>query len=388
MNVQHKFTDQYEYPTAWSGWGDEEHYAINRVIASDKYTTGIECESLEREFADYHGMRFGIGVNSGSSANLVSLAAMAERGLFNRGDRVLVPALAWATTYSPLIQYGLDPALIDADASWCAARDSDLQHTYKLGNADRVGLIVDCPILGNPSHGAFWKQMADNLGCPLLSDTCESIGAREPDGTRCGTRGLANTFSFYFSHQLSAIEGGMILTNDEDFAIMCRRIRNHGWSRGTKMAQRFEDEFEFVVPGYNVRPLELHSAIARVQLGKLDARIKARRENWDHFFHIADDLPIRLPRETAPMISPFCLHFAVADSEMRQRLANALRANNIDCRPPIAGSFRLQPYGKRWASQRTPVADGIHQRGIALGCPPFDGRNLIDKAVKVMREVL
>ncbi len=387
MNVQHKFTDQYEYPTAWSGWGDEEVYAINRVIGSDKYTMGYECESLEREFAAWHGLRYGIGVNSGSSANLVAIAGMAELGLIKRDDKVLVPALAWSTTYSPLVQYGLDPVLIDCDASWCAGRDADLLHTYKLVGADRVGLIVDCSILGNPSHGGFWKQMADNIGCPLLSDNCESVGAIEPDGTLCGTRGLANTSSFYFSHQLSAIEGGMILTNDEEFAITCRRMRNHGWTRGTKIAQTFDDEFEFSMMGFNVRPLELHSAIARVQLRKLPKRVAARRENYKHWLEASRGLPIERPLlRGAP--SPFAIHFCVKDRETRQRLANALRANGIDCRPPIAGSFRLQPYGKRWADQRTPVADEIHWRGVAIGNAPYAIPELIDRAVKVMREVL
>src|SRR5262245_19727528 len=387
MNIHAPHAADYEYPTAFSGWGDLEYAAIDRVTARDKWTMGAECEELEAEFADWHGMRFGIAVNSGSSANLVSVAAMAEMGFIRRGDKVMVPALAWATTYAPLIQYGLDPVLIDADASWCAGRDADLVHTYKLGNADHVGLIVDCSVLGNPSHGGFWKQMADNLRVPLLVDNCESVGAVEPDGTLCGTRGLANTFSFYFSHQLSAVEGGMILTNDEALAITCRRMRNHGWVRGTKMAQTFEDEFEFVMPGYNVRPLELHSAIARVQLTKLERRIVARQENYEYWLDAGRGLPIDRPMlRGAP--SPFAISFCVKDRETRQRLASALRANGIDCRPPIAGSFRLQPYGKRWSEQRTPVADHIHWRGMAIGCAPHPTPGLIDKAVTVMRETL
>jgi CDP-4-dehydro-6-deoxyglucose reductase, E1 len=387
MNAPVSLTKHYNYPTAFSGWGDEEIYAINRVIGSDKWTMGAECEALEREFAAWHRMRFGIGVNSGSSANLVSVAAMAELGLIKRSDKVMVPTLAWATTYSPLVQYGLDPVLIDADPSWNAGRDADLQHTYNLGNGDKVSLIVACSILGNPHHGGFWKQMADNLGAALLDDNCESIGAREPDGTLCGTRGLANTFSMYFSHQLSAIEGGMILTNDEDFAITCRRMRNHGWSRGTVMPQDFSDEFQFLMHGFNVRPLELHSAIARVQLAKLPKRIVARRANYAHWMAASCDLPIERPWLRGEP-SPFAIHFCVQSSAVRQKLANALRANGIDCRPPIAGSFRLQPYGKPWADQRTPVADQIHHRGMAIGCPPFPGEALIDRAVKIMRETL
>lgn len=379
-------TKEYTYPTAWSGWDAEEYVAIDEVIRSEQYTMGRQCEALEIEFAKWHGTRFGIAVNSGSSANLISVAAMAELGLISRGQKVMVPALAWATTFSPLIQYGLDPVLIDTDASWCAHRDADFLHTYKIGN-DCVGLIVDCPILGNPSHGGFWKQVADNRGCPLMSDNCESIGAREPDGTLCGTRGLANTFSMYFSHQLSAIEGGMILTNDEEFAITCRRMRNHGWLRGTLIPQSFDDEFVFAMHGYNVRPLELHAAIARVQLTKLRDRIAARRRNYSYWVEASRGLPITRP-ELRGEPSPFAIHFCVSDRESRQRLASALRANGIDCRPPIAGSFRKQPYGKRWADQATPIADQIHDRGMMLGNAPFPIPDLIDRAVNVMRETL
>src|SRR5262245_15016550 len=229
--------------------------------------------------------------------------------------------------------------------------------------------------------------MAENLGVPVMADSRDSIAAIEPDGTLCGTRGLANTSSFYYSHQLSAIEGGMILTNDEDFARTCRMLKNHGWTRGVRMMQTFEDEYLFTMHGYNVRPLELHSAIARVQLKKLPTRVRARRTNYEHWIEATKGLPIERPLLRGSP-SPFALHFCVKDRETRQSLATALRASSIDCRPPIAGSFRRQPYGAKWANQRTPVADQIHDRGIAIGCPPFPGEALIDKAVKVMKEVL
>src|SRR5262245_18430321 len=180
---------EHEYPTAWSGWGDDEVYAINRVIASDAWTMGVECEEFEREFAAYHGMRFGIGVNSGSSANLVSIAAMTHLGLLQIGDKAAVPALAWSTTYAPLIQHGLDLILLDADNSWCAARAADWAMSHK---STPPMLIVTCGILGNPAHGRFWQGVAKNCGAILMDDCCESIGAVEPDGTLCGTRGLAN----------------------------------------------------------------------------------------------------------------------------------------------------------------------------------------------------
>ena len=386
MNAPQKFAD-YVYPTAFSGWGPEEHEAIARVCASNQWTMGYEVDAFEREFAARHQMDYCIAVNSGSSANLVSIAALSELGYIKPGDKALVPALAWSTTYAPIVQHGLDLVLIDSDASWCAGRDADLPITYHVKHDDRLSLIVTCGVLGNPEHGGFWAQAAENAEAVLHCDNCESVGAREPDGTLTGTRGLTNAFSFYYSHQMSAIEGGAILTNNEDVARMCRMIRAHGWTRGLRMVQDFSDEFRFEVMGYNVRPLELHSAIARVQLVKLEKRIAARRDNYAHWQQASQGLPIERPLLRGSP-SPFAIHFCVKDRETRQRLANALRANGIDCRPPIAGSFRLQPYGAKWATQRTPVADEIHWRGMAIGNAPHAIPDLIDRAVKVMREVL
>lgn len=377
---------EFSYPTAFSGWDHQEIEAINRVVASNKFTMSDEVFAFEHEIAAYHGVRHAIAVNSGSSANLISVAAMAEHGL-ERGQKVLVPALAWATTYAPLIQYGLEPVLLDVDATWNAARNADLAHSFKLGNDDRVGLIVTCGILGNPEYAEFWAQLAANIGAMLLNDNCESIGARYPDGTLTGTNALASTLSCYWSHQLSAIEGGVILTNDGDFADTCRLLRNHGWSRGIYPTTCLEDEFMFLTHGFNLRPLELHAAIARVQLRKLDDRITARRVNLAYFSSETSRLPIVLPSWRGDP-SPFGLHFEVDGKEVREKLACAFRANGIDCRPPVAGSFRKQPYGARWADQKTPQADLIHDQGIMIGNPPFDGFSLIDSAVKVMRETL
>lgn len=351
----------YTYPTAYSGWNVEEVAAMERVISSEQFTMGPECEALEREFADYHGMKFGIGVNSGSSANLVAVAALVELDIIRPGI-LSAPALAWSTTYAPFVQYGFDLALVDCDSSWNACRPTDV--------------IVN--VLGNPAR---------NVGLPVLCDNCESIGAVHADGKLTGTQGLANTFSFYFSHQLSAIEGGMILTDNEDIAQMCRMVRNHGWSRGVRVPQTFEDEYSFVAMGYNVRPLEMHSAIAREQLRKLHWRISARSANYDYWLKSTRDLPIVHPEITGKP-SFFGLHFCVQSRETRATLARQFRAAGIDCRPPLAGSLRRQPYGQRWANQGTPYADHVHDTGIMIGNPPEFRPDLIDAAAAVMREVL
>jgi CDP-6-deoxy-D-xylo-4-hexulose-3-dehydrase len=218
-----------------------------------------------------------------------------------------------------------------------------------------------------------------------MVDNCESIGART-HGRLAGTQGLVNTFSFYWSHQLSAIEGGMVLTDDDKLARVCRLLRNHGWNRSH---ETFENEYRFDIMGYNLRPLEMHAAIAREQLRKLDGAIKERTRNFDYFLLSArfHDLPL-----TFPVIhgkpSYFGIHFTLPSSEARARVVTALRSNGIDCRPPCAGSLRKQPYGKRWVDHATPNADRIHDTGIMLGNPPYPIEPLIDRAVSVMREVL
>ncbi len=370
---------EWRYPTAFSGWDTEEHEAIQRVIASTRFTMGDECAALEAEFASYFSRAYAIATNSGSSANLLVVAALVELGRIHRyGSSVAVPALAWSTTFSPLVQHGLSLCLQDIDTTWNAAADSILAH-----------LIVGCSILGNPTEASFWLKQASRSSGIYIEDCCESIGARYIDGTLVGSKGLASTFSFFHSHQLSAIEGGMILTDDPELAKKCRKLKNHGWLRGIEPSTDFGSEYRFDCHGYNLRPLELHAAIARVQLRKLSQRRDARWHNYQHWLMVSAELALPV---THPALngtpSPFGIHFQVADSAIRSRAAAALRAEGIDCRPPVGGSFRLQPYGKPWSNQLTPKADEIHHTGMMLGLPPFPWESEIERAAMVLKEAL
>lgn len=349
---------EYDYPTAFSHWGKEERDAIFRVMASDRWTIGAEVEAFEHEFASYHGRKHCVMVNSGSSANLVAVAALKPGA--NMGASV--PAVAWATTYAPLMQNSIAMVLQDCDDSWNVPEDQSC--------------TISVPILGNPR----------SREC-LLEDFCESLGARGKDGRLCGTWGMVSTTSFFYSHQLSAIEGGAILTDNYHMARMCRLLRNHGWERDNP--QTFAQEYQFVVPGYNLRPLELHAAIARAQLKKLDAGAAARRANWKFFATLASTLNIKMQEISSPDgFNPFCIAFTVPSEEIRETLAKALRAEDIDCRPAVGGSFRMQPYGKDYDGPPTPNADRIHRTGMMLGCAPFDISEKIEKAVAVIGRTL
>ena len=368
----------YKYPTAFSHWGAEEQAAIDRVRASNFFTMGAEVEAFEHEFAAWHGRKHGIMTNSGSSANLVSVAALFYIDpTLQRGDGAAVPAMAWSTTFAPLVQHGFTLHLIDCDDTWNAG-------PYRKTTPS---VFVACSVLGNPAMLERIEAEAEDAQAWLIEDNCESLGAVTEYGTKTGTAGVASTFSFFYSHQISAIEGGMILTDDPQFASICRQLRAHGWTRDVERPSSFDTEYNFTVMGYNVRPVEIHAAIAREQLKKLDGFIAARRRNLDLFREMTAGLGIE-HQHVRGQPSPFGMAFRVRDNPTRTALAAALREADIDCRLPTGGSFGRHKYGERWSNQITTQADLVHHTGIFLGNAPYDIEPLIEKAVHVMRKIL
>lgn len=388
-----KMKNGYYYPTAFSVWGDEERHAINLVTRSGKFTMGERTEEFEGAFAKWHGRKYAIMCNSGSSANLLMIAALCNLknpgARLQRGDRVLVPALAWSTTYAPLVQYGLNMELRDCDATWNV-------NEMKLGLQPK--LVVGCSILGNPANLALLKDQAKLMGAYFIEDNCESFGARMPveSGTvsaygdfvgLCGTYGVMSSFSFFYSHQISAIEGGMVLTDDKEMATLCRMLRAHGWSRDVETPETFDQEYDFRVFGYNLRPVEMHAAIANVQLKKQHEHKIIRQRNVEYFRSLTKHLPIKHPEFYGDNVNPFCLAFTVP-KDRRIELVRALRKNGIDCRLPTGGSFRMHRYGEAFRHQQTPNADHIHEAGLFLGNGALDLSEQIGRAVAVIKEVL
>ncbi len=384
------------FPTAFSSWApnDEGHEdrAYKRTYASGRLTMGPQVEAFEEEFANYHGRRHCIMVNSGSSANLVVVAAikhpLVDKDILHDNDDddphswaehlARAPSIAWSTTYAPLLQHRIDLEIIDVTDTWNAAQ-TETKFT---------DMFVACSILGNPAPLATEQTRAKMVGGPLFEDNCEALGARTVHDRLTGTFGDLSTFSFFYSHQLSAIEGGAILTDDDDYAKLCRLLRNHGnegWGKS-----ELEDQYDFSLFGYNLRPLETHAAVAREQLKKLDEMVVERRANLAHFVSLTEDIVPIIHQKITPgaQPSPFGLAFECESREARGRLARALRANGVDCRLPTGGSFLAHKYGAPWRNQSTPRADKIHSRGIFLGNAPWPIPEKIELAVKVMKETL
>lgn len=373
------------FPTAFNDLEQVEISAIDRVVASRRFTMGPETEAFEREFADYHDMRFGIMVNSGSAANLIAafcLYNLKDRRPIRRGNNVVVPALAWGTTYAPWVQLGMNLILSDCDGTWNAA-----EHAQEW-DADEIAVVVGCSILGNAGYLSEWKNWADIHGAYFVEDNCESLGAR-CDQRLTGTFGVLNTFSFFYSHQLNGLEGGMILTNDDELARVCRLLRDHGLNRKRMPNVPFDKEYDFELFGFNARPLEFSAAVGREQLKRLPHMSEARLRNWKYFWEgaLAEDLPITCPHIHGEP-NPFGIAFLTESSDVRTKLAWRLRDKEIDCRPPTGGSFRLHQYGRPWDDQLTPNADIVHRQGLFIGCAPYDIRSKIDRTIKIIKDTL
>lgn len=370
------------YELAASTWGAEEIAAIDRVVASGRFTMGEQVAAFEREFADYFGVRHGIMVNSGSSANLIAVAALAhkaERPL-QRDDEVIVPAISWATTYHPLQQYGLKLRFVDVELDTLNMDVSKLEQAL----TPRTRAIVPVSILGNPAALDVIRAFADAHGLYVLEDNCESMDA-ELNGRKAGTFGDLNSFSFFFSHHISTMEGGMVLTDDLELAHLCRAMRAHGWTRDlpddTPLYQRgSSDHFEayrFILPGYNVRPLELEGAIGREQLKKLPGLTAARRRNMALFQELfADDERFIIQRENG---TSSCFSFTIIlnpdRNPDRDRVFAALKEADIGFRIITGGCFLRHDVLKYYDYETVGEirnAYTAHDLGFFVGNHPFD----------------
>ena len=383
------------YELASSTWGPEEVEAIQRVIKSDRYTMGAEVAAFETEFAAYMGAGHGVMVNSGSSANLIALASLfhkTERPLA-RGDEVLVPAISWSTSYHPLQQYGLTLKFIDVELDTLNVDPRQLEAAI----GPRTRAIMAVSILGNPAALDVLRALCDKHGLYLFEDNCESMDA-ELAGRKTGTFGEVNTFSFFYSHHISTMEGGMVLTDSEELSHLMRSIRAHGWTRdlpkGSPLFERRGNEhfeaYRFIVPGYNVRPLEMSGAIGREQLKKLPAMTEKRRRNLAVFNELfRGDKRFITPRENGKS-STFCFPIVLNPAAKidREKVFARLREADIGFRIITGGCFLrhdvIKFYDYEVHGNGVPNAEIAHDNGFFVGNHAMD----LTAQIKRLREVL
>ena len=336
------------YKLASSTWDEAEIEAINRVIASEKFSMGVEVETYENCFAEFVGAKYAVMTSSGSAANLLMVASLfftkEKSRRLKRGDEIIVPAVSWSTTYFPLQQYGLKVVFVDIDRE---TLNFDLR---KLEGAitEKTRAILAVNILGNPNDFATISELMRGKDITLLEDNCESLGAKFANQST-GTFGLMGTFSSFYSHHIATMEGGCVVTEDEELYHILLSIRAHGWTRNLPkdnlVASRGEDDFyeyfRFVLPGYNVRPVEMSGAIGVEQLKKLPSFLHYRKENALFFKELFEAFPfIGLQKEIGE--SSWFGFSLVLDEDgpiTRAELIQLFREKGIECRPIVTGNF-------------------------------------------------
>ncbi len=384
------------YPLATATWDDAEYKAIQRVIESGLFTMGTQVQEFEKRFAAYVGSRYCVMVNSGSSANLLMVAALrfrTEGASLQQGQEIIVPAVSWSTTYFPLQQYGLRLRFVDVD------RDT-LNYDIEALNAavtDKTRAIMVVNLLGNPNDFDAIEGIIAGRNIVLIEDNCESMGA-QINGRQTGTFGIMGTYSFFFSHHISTMEGGMVVTDDEELYHIMLSVRAHGWTRnlpkhnrltGIKSDDAFVESFKFVLPGYNLRPLEMSGTIGIEQVQKLPSLVSERRRNAIKFKALMADYPqLRTQKEIGDS-SWFGFSMIVEPNAgfTREDVVRVFNDHRIDVRPIVAGNFAKNEV-LRWFDYEIhgtlKNADDLDSNGLFIGNHHYE----LDEQFELLRLAL
>jgi CDP-6-deoxy-D-xylo-4-hexulose-3-dehydrase len=384
------------YPLATTTWDHEELNAIQRVVESGSFTMGSEVSSYEKDFASFFDSKYAVMSNSGSSANLLAMAAIRYSSLHSDfpKNEIIVPAVSWSTTYYPISQMGYKLKFVDVSP---ATLNADVKALQSAIGPQTAGIFV-VNLLGNPSALRQIRDICDEQGLFMIEDNCESMGALD-EGKFAGTYGHIGTFSSFFSHHISTMEGGMCLTDSLELAQIMTSLRAHGWTRElptenfvhNKSGDPFEDSFRFVLPGYNLRPLEFEGAIGKEQLKKLPQIISGRRANAVKFLELISQYPAIRYQEESGESSWFGFSMILDPDfeKSRDDLVGILSKNRIDVRPIVAGNFTRNPvvgHLSHTVLETYPNADLIHDHGLFIGNHHYDLTSELQLLDKVLAE--
>jgi CDP-6-deoxy-D-xylo-4-hexulose-3-dehydrase len=344
-------------------------------------TQGPLVKEFERQWAEWLGVKYATFVNSGSSANLLMYYALLVGGKL-RNKKVIVPAVSWSTTVSPAIQLGFEPIMCEADKDTFGI---DMNHLEALLREHDPSAVIVVHVLGVPATIATLLELKERFNFILMEDSCTAVGSRY-DGKLVGTFGDVSTFSFYYGHQISTIEGGMVCTNDEELHNILLQIRGHGWARDLSPEKEdrkahdhqiipFNRPFTFYYPGFNLRSTDLNARIGLSQLSKLDHVIKKRVDNHNIYqsrFLEADGLHCQ--SNSRATISSMAFAALTSSREHREEIAGALKFNGIETRPLGGGNMSRQPFWTNYyETTEFPVADRIHTTAFKLPNHPLLG---------------
>lgn len=385
-----------EYKLASSTWGNEELTVASDVLASNSLTMGQHVVEFEKLFARYIGTKYAVMFNSGSSANLAILTALkyVKGSGISEGDNIIVPAVSWSTTFYPVTQNGFVLNFVDIDIDTLNIDINKIEGAI----TSKTKAIFAVNLLGNPSNLVELGKIAEKHNLLLIEDNCESLGA-SINGKMTGSFGIASSHSFFFSHHICTIEGGMVNTNSKELMETLVSLRAHGWTRGLeinnsvfpKSNETWEDLYRFVLPGYNLRPTELSGAIGIEQLNKFPSFLNMRRKNASVFSDLLKKQEnFRIQVETGNS-SWFGFSIILQNNlkGLRNQLIVFLTKNGVETRPIVAGNFTSNPvmrHLKHLPLPLLPVADIVHNDGFFIGNHHFDVSDVISQIYSLLKE--
>ena len=383
---------------------DETALAAIKAICEGRITMGEANKRYEKEFSRYissNEKTRTVSSNSGSSANLIAIFALLEKGFLSKGDKVLVPSLAWSTTVFPLIQAGLIPVFadqnkIDFNISIESAREA-------LDKTNGVKAIMPIHTYGVPCDMDEMQELAEDHKLIIIEDTCESMGAKWR-GRNAGSFGLVGTFSSYYSHHICTLEGGLSISDNDEVIDAMKSLRSHGWIRHQSIEKRekaaesnrdLDPNFLFTMQGFNTRISEPQAEMGLKQLNKLNSYIEQRQRAGDKYRILLEN---RIPEVRTQQIkkyaeaSFFGMPIILEEEELSVRdVRKKMKEQGIETRPFLAGDFSKQPAMKRYLHEKSvecKVADQLNRRSFAVPCHQGMTEEDVEYVVDTLREVI
>jgi CDP-6-deoxy-D-xylo-4-hexulose-3-dehydrase len=360
------------------------------ALTAKKFTFGEKVKQFENEWSEWLGAKHSLYVSSGSTANFLLVAAVKELYKLKAGDKVLVPACTWMTNVSPIMQLGLEPVFCDVNLDNFSF---DLEEARLISLKHDIKMVFITHLLGFSANNEGIKRIFPRA--IIIDDICESHGCKTPYGEKCGSNSLGATFSFYFGHHMSTVEGGMISTNNTKLYDLMKIKRSHGMARESinfdEYAKKYPDvdkQFLFVTDGYNFRNHEICAVLGISQLKRLDKMVEIRNRNHKLFTEIIDKYPnlfytIKNPKT----ISSFCFPFICRSNEIMLAMKDTFTKHTIEYRPVVAGNLLSQPFLKDYKIETTKKrtnADIIQTQGVYIGNNHFvteSDMKFLDKVV-------
>lgn len=385
-----------EYKLCDDTWNEKELEAIQRVIQSNRFSMGEEVKKFEEAFAEKFNVNYAVMVSSGSAANLLAIAALVYSGRLQKGDEVLVPAVSWSTTYFPLYQMGLKLRFVDIDRYTLNMDVTKIEEAI----TEQTKMIFAVNLLGNSNEYDTILEICERRNIILVEDNCESLGA-EYKGKKLGTIGLLGTYSTFYSHHLCTMEGGVAVTNDKELYHYMLAIRAHGWTRNlpkdssiyTKSENEFYESYNFIVPGFNLRPIEMEGAIGREQLVKMDDIIAMRRINAAYFVEQIqqfEDISVQKEIESSSWFG-FSILLEGKYEGKRDSIVKKLSEAGVEVRPIVAGNFtknKVIEYMDYSIYGTLENANYIHENGFFVGNHSQQDKEGIDYFIDCLKRVL